>query len=212
MLKKYKWTMILTTLVTLSPILFGIYFWNQLPEKMATHFNGANVANGWSGKVFAVFGLPLLMGVLEWVCLAGTMMDPKKKNINPKVIKLMLWIIPMTSVVCAICIYGANLGMNIDIGIYINILMGVILIFTGNYMPKMKQNYSVGIKISWTLESEENWNRTHRLASWLYILGGIIFLINAYFRSEVVLFTVIIVLFAVPMAYSYVLYKKGIKK
>lgn len=75
----------------------------------------------------------------------------------------------------------------------------------------MKQNYSVGIKISWILESEENWNRTHRLVSWLYILGGIVFLINAYFRSEVVLFTVIIVLFTVPMVYSYVLYKKEIK-
>ena len=41
MIKKYKWTLILTGIVTLSPILFGVLFWNQLPQEIPTHFSGA---------------------------------------------------------------------------------------------------------------------------------------------------------------------------
>ena len=58
-----------------------------------------------------------------------------------------------------------------DIGMLINILIGVMFVIMGNYMHKIKQNYSVGIKLPWTLNSEENWNRTHRLGSWLFVIG-----------------------------------------
>ena len=39
MKKELKKTLTLTTIITLLPILVGLIYWNQLPEKMAIHFD-----------------------------------------------------------------------------------------------------------------------------------------------------------------------------
>ena len=44
------------SILTISPSLAGILLWNRLPEKIATHFDQHNLANGWSSKPMAVFG------------------------------------------------------------------------------------------------------------------------------------------------------------
>ena len=48
MMKKYKKQLILSSIVTLLPILIGLFLWNRLPDTIATHFGSDNVANGWS--------------------------------------------------------------------------------------------------------------------------------------------------------------------
>ena len=67
MLKKKKRTLVLTSLLTLSPILIGLLLWNKLPEQMTTHWGADGVADGWSGRPFAVFGLPLIMLAVQWL-------------------------------------------------------------------------------------------------------------------------------------------------
>ena len=56
------------------------------------------------------------------------------------------------------------LDYSIDANLILEILMGALLIIIGNYLPKCRQNYTIGIKIPWTLADEDNWNRTHRPA------------------------------------------------
>ena len=90
-----------------------------------------------------------------------------------------------------------------------NILVGLMFIIMGNYMSKNRQNYTVGIRIPWTLGNEENWDRTHRFASKLWVIGGIIFVINAFIQSIYVLGIVIFMAGIIPVIYSFVLYKKG---
>ena len=89
------------------------------------------------------------------------------------------------------------------------VLLGIIFVILGNYLPKAKQNYTFGYKIPWTLNSEENWNKTHRLAGWLMVIAGIILIINAFFLFEWVVMVLAAVALA-PVVYSYILYKKGI--
>ena len=57
-MKNEKKTRILTTLVCLLPLIAGAILYKDLPETMATHWNLQGEADGWSGRVFAVFGLP----------------------------------------------------------------------------------------------------------------------------------------------------------
>lgn len=126
--------------------------------------------------------------------------------------KWIFWIVPAVSLICCIPDYGIALGMKIDITLIVHILLGLIFIIMGNYMHKVKQNYTVGIKLPWTLDSEENWNRTHRLASWLWVLGGIAWIVNGVVRLSLGIVTLVI-LFAVaviPMIYSWLLYRKGV--
>ena len=209
MMKKYKKTLTLTSVIILLPIVIGLIFWNRLPDTIATHFGSDNVANGWSSKPFVVFGMPAVMLLLHWVCAAATMNDPKKKNISDKMFRVILWIVPVISLLTLSMTYMNALGIAVNIGMVTNLLMGVVFIIIGNYLPKCKQNYTAGIRIPWTLHSEENWNRTHRLAGWLLLLGGILFLNNAFLLSEMMLIVIMALVF-VPAVYSFFLFKKGI--
>ena len=69
---------------------------------------------------------------------------------------MILWLVPVVSVITCMSIYGLALGMDIDIGVIVNIMVGIMFIILGNYVHKVKQNYTVGMKLPWTLNSEEN--------------------------------------------------------
>ena len=58
--------------------------------------------------------------------------------------------------------YRAAFGKEFDLAFFMPAMLGVMFIFIGNYLPKVKQNRTLGIKISWALNNEENWNKTHR--------------------------------------------------
>lgn len=209
MMRKYKWTVIIACIVTLCPMIIGLVLWNRLPDEIATHFGNGGTANGWSSKPMAVFGIPGLMTAIELLLYFVTTNDPKKRNIDEKMMKMLLWIIPVISLIVCLSCYAIALGTAVDIGLVTNICVGVVFILMGNYMHRIKQNYTVGIKLPWTLNSEENWNRTHRMASWLFVLGGILFLINGFLQLEWIIAAVLLVV-VVPGIYSYILYKKGI--
>ena len=163
-LKKYKKTMILTSIVMLIPILVGVLLWDRLPEQVATHFDFEGNPNGWTSRGFTVFGIPLFLLVCQWIAAAATLSDPKHKNLSEKVFRMILWIVPMASLLLAIVCYGYELGYETSDRTIAFATMGVLFIVIGNYLPKCRQNYTIGIKIPWTLHDEENWNHTHRMA------------------------------------------------
>ena len=207
-MKENKSKVMITSIVTVFPMVIGFLLWNRLPEKIATHF-GSEGADGWSTKLFAVVVLPLILLVIHLFCLGVTLNDPKKKNIGKAMMMLIFWIVPVLSWVSNLSIYGYALGMNVDVDMIICILMGGMFILLGNYMSKNHQNYTVGIKLPWTLNSEENWNRTHRMAGKLWILAGFVFWGSIFFKNNLLLLLIIAVV-VVPMGYSFLLYKKGI--
>ena len=210
MIKRNLKVLIISSIVTLLPIVAGLILWNQLPEQIPTHWNASGEIDGWSSKPFAVFGLPLIMVAAQWLCMLGTSADPKKENHPAKVLHLILWIIPVLSVVLNTMTYMAALGKEVRIEVIMPILIGLILAIVGNYMPKCKQNYTIGIKIPWTLNSEENWNRTHRFAGWLWTFCGIALMLTGIIGGFwIFLFVVVLMVFA-PILYSYLLFRKGI--
>ena len=177
MLKANRKTLIIASIVTILPVLIGIICWDRLPDVMATHFGMNNEANGFSSKAFAVFGLPLVLLAVLWVGAFVTAHDPKRQNISLKMFSLMLWIAPAISLVAAATVYPVNLGYELDITFISELLLGLMFTIIGNYLPKARQNYTIGIKIPWTLANEENWNRTHRLAGYLWMACGILMII-----------------------------------
>ena len=205
MLKANRKTLIITSIVTILPMLIGILCWNRLPDVMATHFGMNNEANGFSSKVFAVFGLPLVLLAVLWVGAFVTAHDPKRQNISPKMFSLMLWIAPAISLVAAATVYPVNLGYELDIAFFGELLLGLMFIIIGNYLPKARQNYTIGIKIPWTLANEENWNRTHRLAGYLWMICGILMIIISLTRFVPAewLVGIFLIMVLVPCIYSF---------
>lgn len=216
-MKNHKKIIIITTLITLLPILTGLILWNRLPDKIATHWGFDGVANGWSGKTFTVFVLPCFLTLIHLFTVGVTLNDPKKKNIHQKLMAIIFWIVPAVSVIMYVTIYLSALNIAVNVSLIALLLVGVIFIVLGNYMPKVQQNYTVGIKLPWTLNSTENWNRTHRLGGKTFIAGGILLILCGILGSGLgetfsLISTLIIVILCagVPAVYSFWLFRRGV--
>ena len=209
MLKKNRKLLVLTSVLTLLPILAGLILWNKLPDQIATHWGMNGEANGWSSKAFAVFGLPAFLFLIHWVCIFATLADPKHRNISPKVFRLVLWLIPALSALCNAAVYAAALGANIRFDVIVMPFVGILFIAVGNYLPKCKQSYTMGIKLPWTLHDEENWNRTHRLAGKVWMIGGAVIFLAGLLQLPVLLPVIAVPMVLIPTVYSYLYYRKS---
>ncbi|MBQ2747731.1 MAG: SdpI family protein [Firmicutes bacterium] len=210
MIKRNLNILIITSVVVMLPAIFGLMIWDRLPEMMPTHWNGAGEIDGYSKKWFAVIGLPAFLLVIHWICVLATSVDPKADRHSKKVLHLVFWITPVLSILLGGVTYATVLGMQIRVEVVMTCFIGLIFVIIGNYLPKCKQNYTIGIKIPWTLDSEENWNRTHRLAGWLWTAGGILMMVTAFFSAVLALVGISILMTIIPIVYSFMLYRKGI--
>ena len=213
MKKELKKTLTLTTLITLLPIFVGLFYWNQLPDKMATHFDMTGTPNGWSSKWFAVIGIPVVLAVVNVLCTILTETDPRRHKYPEKMMKLVYWICPVVSWICA------GLTISYEVGIefaampkFGSLFMGIMFVVIGNYLPKVKQNYYMGIKLPWTYSDEENWNRTHRMAGKLWVVGGIVLLLNFFLDIPSLTIVVLIIMILVPTVYSWAFSRKKDKE
>ncbi len=202
----------LTTLLCLLPIAAGLALYSKLPETVPTHFGFNGEANGWSSRATAVFTMPLMMAGLNLFMHFGLSTDPKRQNMSAPLRAISIWTVPVVSILVSAFILGNALGCATHIEFIMPLLMGLLFILIGNYLLKTKQSYTMGIKLPWTLESEENWNRTHRLAGFLWVAAGaVMILLTLLHLWNLPLFlAVIAVMTLVPCGYSYLLYKKGI--
>lgn len=210
MIKKHLKTLIITSILTLLPIVAGLYLWNTLPEQVPSHWDVNGEIDGWSSKPFFVFGLPCIMLAFQWLCVLGTAADPKKANHSGKVLHLVLWIIPVLSIVLGAMTYMTALGHTVRVEVIMPLIIGLVFTIIGNYLPKCKQSYTVGIKIPWTLHSEENWNRTHRFAGRLWLVCGLGIMLTAFVGGFWLFLPIVLVMVLAPMIYSYLLHRKGI--
>lgn len=205
-----KRTTLLTTIVCLIPIVLGIVLYSKLPDTMPIHWDAEGNPNGWASKLFAIFVLPGILVLINLLFPILLKTDPKYKNIDDKVKNLLHWIIPIVSVFANGITFSFALGAAIDFKRIVPMFLGLIFIIIGNYMPKTSQSYTVGIKLPWTLNNEENWNRTHRMAGFLWVIGGIFVIITGALGLNVIFTTAfIIVMTILPMIYSFILYTKG---
>ena len=207
-----KKQIILSIVLCLLPVIPGLLLYGSMPDSVPVHFDFSGQADGYGHKAVAVFFLPLFLAAMDLLTLGIISADPKRGNIGGAMKNLILWIMPAVSVFCSACILPAAMGYKLGMGRVAFVFVGAVMLVLGNYLPKTKQNYTTGIKLPWTLSSEENWNRTHRLAGFIWMACGALFIILGALRLlGPVLFTVLILMATlIPLVYSYLLYKKGI--
>ena len=211
-MKTEKKLVLVTTLICLLPIPAGLALYNHLPEQVPTHFDFSGTPTGWSSRAFAVFGMPCLMTGLNlflYICLKK---DPKRANMSAALKYISLWLMPVLSVLTSGLILGTTMGWPMHAETAIPVLVGVLFLVVGNYLPKTKQSYTMGIRLPWTLESEENWNRTHRLSGFLWVAAGALMILLTLLRlwNGWLLGVLLLALIFVPVGYSYLLHRKGI--
>ena len=215
MIKKYwTWTL-LSTLLTLSPILFGLAVWNRLPEVMAVHWGFLGAENGYMARGLAVFMLPLILAVINLAVIFIILYDNSKRDQSEKVMRLIFFLVPIVSVYSGAIIYSTAFGLKIGISTVTGVLFAVLFFLIGNYLPKCKQNSTVGIKISYTLANEENWNKTHRFGGKLFVIASPVMLIASFLPPlyfAIGITAVFLTVTVTPIVYSYKIYIRDIEE
>ncbi|MBR5523784.1 MAG: SdpI family protein, partial [Clostridia bacterium] len=144
-----------------------------------------------------------------------TRLDPKHKDKSPKLMGLVLWIIPVMNLLLNVIVYLAALDREVNIEVVIPLFFGALFVVIGNYLPKCEPSYTIGIKLPWTLEDEQNWNATHRLAGWLWVAGGLLIMpctLLPPVAAFAVMMGILLVMLIIPTVYSYQYYKKHKKQ
>lgn len=169
-MKFIKWkNFIITGIVCLLPILFGVFFWDKLPDMIAIHFDISNNPDNYGSKGFVVFGLPLLMLILQFVCCVINDINAKKYGERKKFENVVKWIIPILSIVLQLATLGIALGKNINIRIVTALLVGIMFLVIGNYLPKFDyiKNYNL---------DTEKARKINRFIGFETVIMGILFI------------------------------------
>ena len=215
MLRLNKWKLIISSILILLPMLFGLIVWDKLPDSMPIHWGADGKADGFSSPLVAVLLLPFLLLALQWIGLWITAKDNGKNDQSKKVVGMVYWILPLISLFACGVMYAAAFGYTVHTGAYVVLLMGIVFIVIGNYMPKCRPNRTIGIKIKWTLANEENWERTHRLAGKVWVIVGVVCLPMAFLPMKafpIAMISLLLISIIVPFVYSYCLYKKHLRE
>lgn len=111
------------------------------------------------GKVLIA---PFLFLALHWVALLITFHNNKEKNQGKKAIGMVFFLVPMLSLLTAVAFCLLRSGRSQWIPTIMSLGFGVLFVVVGNYLPKVRKNETLGIRVPWAMWDEENWNATHR--------------------------------------------------
>lgn len=200
--------LVCSVLLCLLPTAAGLLFYDRLPEQVAIHFRADGTPDNFVPRAIAVFLLPVLLALLQIVAYTVQAHDPRRQNVA-RVLSLMgKWVVPAIALFAQTATLWYAIVGEMDISMYVHLGIGLLFLVCGNYLPKCRQNYTVGIKLPWTLASADNWNRTHRLGGYIWIIGGFLFALNSFWQwiwADIVL---IVLLALIPTVYSFLLYRK----
>lgn len=214
-MKMYKWQLILSTAFSLVYTITGLILWNQLPEQMVSHWGADGSPDGMADKGFVVFGIGGILLGLHILLLFLFSLDKNARTQNKKAASIICWLVPWISAFVAATVYPLAMGENPDPLRLLPGLVSVMFICLGNVMPKVTKNRTMGIKLSWTLGNEENWNKTHRFAGKVWFASGVVLLICALIPTKLSIWlTVGLIAVAVilPVVYSYGIYREHKKQ
>ena len=192
---------------------FVMWAWPQLPARMVTHWNVDFQPDGWSSKAVAAGLFPGLLLVV-WLGLPLLRrVDPKRENYahwEPTFwLVLNILVLMLSGIEAAAIAY--NLGWPIEMRQVMLGLVGMMFVGLGNYLPRVKPNWWVGIRTPWSLSSDVVWRETHRVGGWAMALGGLVMIGAAFAPARIgprLGLGAVLVAVLVPTVYSYLRWRR----
>ena len=165
--------LIITCMVCLLPVLLGLALWDILPQEIAIHFDINNNPDNFGSKAFVVFGLPVLMVILQIVCCVINDVNAHKHGERKKFEMANKWIIPVMSIILQTVTFMYSLGYELDIRKITAFIVGGVFLVIGNYLPKLDyvKNYDV---------DTEKARKINRFLGYETIVMGLLFLISIF--------------------------------
>ncbi|MDO5568890.1 MAG: DUF1648 domain-containing protein [bacterium] len=167
--------MYLSIVICLLPIILGIVFYDDLPNQMPIHFTIKDQVDNYANKNIALFAIPIIMAIVQTICLIVNNNRLKEEK-EPPILKILKWIIPTLTVLIYLIMLLFSLGVDIWIGKSICLILGILLLIVGNYLPKV--SFAVGRHISHPApKNEAVFKKTNKIMGYIFVGLGIIFLL-----------------------------------
>lgn len=194
-------------------LLFTAAVWSSLPERIPTHWDVAGEVDGWSSRLAGSLLAPgFALGI--WLLLpALRRVDPRRQNYDrfDPTFRLVINLFVLFMGVIHVLTLGYALGWPIDIARAVAVIAGLLLAGLGNYLPRLRSNWWMGIRTPWTLESEAVWRSTHRVAGITFVVAGVLVMATA-FLPPAAAFPIVIgavaVAVIIPLVYSFLAYRR----
>ncbi len=200
------------------PWIYLAVIWEELPQTIATHF-GLDGKPDKFGSKNEILMIPVILSVIGipmyFIMRNIYRIDPKKKyaaTTSSVLSKMAMVLIVLLCAVSLFILYWTLKGKTTGLPVFF-CGMGLFFAYIGNLMHSIKPNYFAGFRVPWALENEENWRKTHQLASKIWFAGGLLLAVISLLLNDKLLIGVflagIVLMTLIPVIYSYTLYRRS---
>ena len=201
--------------IILLSFIIGIYFYPQMPERMASRWDVQGQVVEYMPKFWGLFLMPFVFVGLALLFIAIPRIDPLKANIE-KFRKyydefFILFFIFMLSIHFQVILW--NIGIKISPNSTLPIGLGLLFFYIGILCENAKRNWFIGIRTPWTLSNDKVWEKTHKVGGKLFKIAGLIALVGVFFQGYALFFILVPVILVTlyTIIYSYFEYQKEMK-
>lgn len=204
-------TIIALGIVILS-FCIGGYFYPQLPESIASHWNAQGQVDGYMPKFWGLFLMPIISACLLLLFLFIPNIDPLKANIQEFrryydgfIVLMMLFLLYLY----LLTIFW-NLGVRFNMTQVLATAFGLLFYYLGILIEHSRRNWFIGIRTPWTMSSDEVWEKTHRIGGKLFKIAGAFALFGVLLPEYAIFIMIVPILLAsvYTVVYSYYAYRQ----
>jgi uncharacterized membrane protein len=190
----------------------SIYYYPQMPEKVASHWNAEGQVNGYMPKFWGLFLMPIISAGMLLLFILIPRIDPLKSNIQQFrkyydgfVVLIMVFLFYLH----LLTIFW-NSGYTFNMITFLSPAFAILFYYSGILIENAKRNWFIGIRTPWTLSSDKVWDKTHKIGGKLFKVAGILSLFAIFFENYAILVIVVpvIIVSIYTVVYSYFEYQK----
>lgn len=202
-MRKYVPLLLIVIMLVASALAY-----DNLPDRMPSHWNERGEIDGYSSRAFGAFGIPVIALFMWGLMRLLPSIDPRRENYDKfrRMYDVLIAGVIGFLALLHLGILGFSLGMPIAVDKLAFGAVGLLFILLGNFLPQARPNWFVGIRTPWTLSSDRVWERTHRVGGYAFALAGLVMLGALAFAPNYVFHTVVgltVAMAAFVLGYSY---------
>lgn len=164
------------------PLVLAVLSYAALPDTITIRWGMDGTPNGFAPR-FAILLLGAIALFLTALLLWAARHEPQKKNIqcsakfvDGTVVMLNLMVLAVVGITISESLHPGRM----DVACAVTVLVGLLLMWMGNYLPKVKRNGLIGARNRWTLSSDTVWKQTQRISGWMLFVGGLLIVLSAF--------------------------------
>jgi uncharacterized membrane protein len=207
---KSRW---LGTAVAAAMWAFALSVYARLPQRVPSHWNLRGEVDGWMDKPWGALLQPAVATLMLGLLWLLPRIDPRRANVErfAEDRRLLINLIILFMAVVQVTTLGHALGWPLQVDRVVMAAVGLLLVGLGNYLPRIRSNWFIGIRTPWTMDNERVWRATHRVGGRAFVAAGLVMAVGAALPEPLRAWTTgaaIAVAVVVPLVYSYVAYRR----